>query len=79
MERVLMYDHYYQPASLEEALSILEENQGRARVVAGGTDLILQLQNREVSVRLLVDLTALQLRRIGEENGLIKIGSWHPH
>ncbi len=75
-----MYDNYYQPASLEEALSILEENRGRARVVAGGTDLILQLHNREVSVRLLVDLTRItQLRQIGEENGLIKIGSLATH
>lgn len=75
-----MFEQYYQPASLEEALSLLEEHRGRARVVAGGTDLILQLLNREISVRALVDLTRItKLRQIGEENGLIKIGSLATH
>lgn len=75
-----MFEQYHQPASLEEALSILGEYSGQARVVAGGTDLILQLFNREISVRALVDLTHIAaLRQIGRENELIKIGSLATH
>jgi CO/xanthine dehydrogenase FAD-binding subunit len=34
--------HYLQPETLKEALEILAKNQGRAQVVAGGTDVIPQ-------------------------------------
>ncbi len=75
-----MFDSYYRPASLEEALSILEEYQGRARVVAGGTDLILLLQNHKISVRALVDITRIApLRKIEEEDGVVRIGSLITH
>jgi len=75
-----MFKRYYRPSTLEEALSILEDHQGRARVIAGGTDLILQLQQRELSMEALVDITAVeQLRYIRKENGLLKIGALATH
>jgi CO/xanthine dehydrogenase FAD-binding subunit len=39
-----MWRTYYSPASLDEALALLSSNAPRARIVAGATDLILELE-----------------------------------
>ena len=77
---IWMLEAYYNPASLEEALSILDDFAGRARVIAGGTDLVLQLMHKEVAADVLVDISGLrQLRKIREENGRIVIGALSTH
>ena len=59
---------YREPATLEEALSIMEENQGDARVLAGGTDLIplmkygLDVPSLIVSLKNVDDLKGIILR-----------------
>lgn len=59
---------YREPATLEEALSFLEENQGKARVLAGGTDLIplmkygLDVPSLIVSLKNVDDLKGIILR-----------------
>ena len=40
-----MWKNYYSVTSIEEALKILSDNPGKTRVVAGGTDLILELEH----------------------------------
>jgi CO/xanthine dehydrogenase FAD-binding subunit len=40
--------HYLAPTTLDEALSLLSEYKGRARVIAGGTDLVPKLKRREI-------------------------------
>jgi len=75
-----MFKAYFKPASLEEALSILEDYKGKARIIAGGTDLILQLMNKEILLEALVDISHLrQLRYIREENGQVKVGACSTH
>ena len=46
----MKWEKYLFPASIEEALAMLEEHQGRARVIAGGTDLVPELKRREREV-----------------------------
>ena len=36
-----MWDKYYTVTSLDEALAILDQEKEKARIIAGGTDLIL--------------------------------------
>jgi len=50
---------YLQPGSLNEALEMLDQYRGRARVIAGGTDLIVRLRRREEEVGVLVDVTGI--------------------
>lgn len=40
---------YLEPLTVEEAVSILVKYEGRAKVIAGGTDLIIQM--RQVAIR----------------------------
>jgi len=40
--------NYLAPTTLDEALSLLAQHQGKARVIAGGTDLVPKLKRREI-------------------------------
>lgn len=71
---------YQKPKDLDEALTLLQEAKGRGRIIAGGTNLILQLKRREYLADLLVDITEIQeLRAIREEDGWIRIGAGVTH
>ena len=48
--------HYAAPTSLAQAVALLEGAKGRARVLAGGTDLIVQLRERLRDADMVVDL-----------------------
>jgi CO/xanthine dehydrogenase FAD-binding subunit len=71
---------YERPNSIAEALTLLVRAAGRGRVIAGGTDLILQLRRREYRPDLLVDITGIEeLKQIQEQDGWIQIGAAVTH
>jgi len=55
---------YTAPTSLADALQLKKESGAEARVIAGGTDLILRMRDRVLSPSLLIDLRALSLGNI---------------
>ncbi len=58
--RRLPHFEYLTPSDLDEALGLLTAHKGRAKVLAGGTDLIPQLKGRELPVpECLVDLKSI--------------------
>jgi CO/xanthine dehydrogenase FAD-binding subunit len=64
---------YAAPESLVEATTLLASNQGTARVLAGGTDLIVQLREHLREAELVVDvkrIPELTECRDSETNGL---------
>jgi carbon-monoxide dehydrogenase medium subunit len=76
----MKWEEYLVPTSLEEALAMLRERRGQARVIAGGTDLIIQLKKKEAAARCLVDVTNLdELKGIELEDGLIRVGACVTH
>lgn len=76
----MKWENYLFPASLEEALSMLAEYEGEARVIAGGTDLVPQLKNRERRVKCLVDVSRLpELQGIHRQDDVIRIGAAITH
>ena len=71
---------YERPKSISEALTLLEQAGGRGRVIAGGTDLVLQLRQGQQAADLLVDITGIdELKRIEEVDGWIRIGAAVTH
>jgi CO/xanthine dehydrogenase FAD-binding subunit len=76
-----LWKEYHLPTSVDEAVSLLSRYAGRARVVAGGTDLIIDLQQgNEHPVEALIDVTRISgLNAIREENGYIVIGCGVTH
>ncbi len=55
-----LWKHYYTPATVEEALALLRTYQGGARVIAGGTDLLLDIKQGHLPrPEALVDITRI--------------------
>lgn len=65
------------PASLDEAVALLAGDP-RARPLAGGTDLVVQLRDGRKSAEALVDLSHLGLSGIHERDGGLEIGACTP-
>lgn len=72
----MKWEKYLVPASLEEALTMLADHDGQARVIAGGTDLVPQLKKKERAAKCLVDVSRVpELKGIHEQGGVIRIGA----
>jgi len=67
---------YEAPGSLEGAVALLAEATGDARVLAGGTDLLVQMRADIVDPELIVDIKKIpETRAITEEKGGWRIGA----
>jgi len=68
---------YVRAGSVEEACALLAENEG-ARILAGGTDLLVNVRNRIISPALLVDIKGIpELGELSLEDGM-RIGAAVP-
>jgi carbon-monoxide dehydrogenase medium subunit len=63
---------FYRPANVREALRLLSSGKGRARVVAGGTDVVVE---GDRSVRFLIDITHAGLSYIRHRGTACMIGA----
>jgi carbon-monoxide dehydrogenase medium subunit len=71
---------YFAPATLEEALSILEREGDEAKVLAGGQSLIPLMKLRFAAPRALVDINRIAgLDVLAEEAGALRIGALVRH
>lgn len=67
---------YFQPATVEEAIENLSKSPSTTKILAGGTDLIIQLREGKVAPEYIVDLGYItELRGIAEKGGTLVIGS----
>jgi len=76
-----MWQTYYTPSSIDEALALLAEYGSEARIIAGGTDLILEIERKVRQPRCLIDVTripGLDAIRLGQ-GGLIHLGPLVTH
>ena len=75
------WEKYVQPVRVEEALAALAAAGGRGRVVAGGTDLLLDLQQgRQAPVEVLVDVAGIaELQEIRIADGTATVGAAATH
>ncbi len=67
---------YQAPRSIEETVGLLARANGDARVLAGGTDLLVQLRSGLISPALVVDIKHIaETRAITAEDGGFRIGA----
>ncbi len=75
-----LYDRYYAPASVEEALTLLAQYGERARIIAGGTDLIVELDRGLRDLDAIVDISRMAgLDTIEEHDGVFHLGAGVTH
>jgi carbon-monoxide dehydrogenase medium subunit len=76
-----LWNQYLLPDTIEAAMSILHGHEGNARLIAGGSDLLLDIQQgRHPPVDTLVDITAIpELQQIKIEGDEIHLGSGVTH
>ena len=71
---------YFAPATLDEALGILERYEGDAKVLAGGQSLLPLMKLRFASPRAVVDLNRIPgLDGLAVEGGVLRIGALVRH
>lgn len=80
-----VFDNYHLPQSVDEALALLAQYDGRARVIAGGTDLLVDTQadyheGHRPHFAALIDVTQIVgANEICEREGFIEIGCGVTH
>jgi len=55
-----MIQEYFTPKSIEEAFSLLSEYGERAKIIAGGTDLLVQIKKRVTLPDYLISIEGIQ-------------------
>jgi carbon-monoxide dehydrogenase medium subunit len=67
---------YEAPKSIDEAVKLLQGEKGHARVLAGGTDLLVQMKSGRLEPDLVVDIKRIDgMRKISSEKGGFRIGA----
>lgn len=68
---------YARPESLDEALNLLAEHGSAAKLLAGGTDLMVRLQSGHAKPRIVIDLKRVKALRpdIAESGSSLRIGA----
>lgn len=76
----MMVEDYLAPRTAEEALDQLARYGGDARLIAGGTDLMIWIRKRKYSPKALIDITGIEdFRRLEEGRGGLSIGAAVTH
>ena len=71
---------YRAPTSLDEALSLLQQHGDDARVIAGGTALVIMMKQRLVRPELVVSLRRIaELEQLSANNGSLRLGATTTH
>ena len=67
---------YETPKTAEAAAALLASATGPARVLAGGTDMLVQMRSGRVKPELLVDVKHIsEMTNVAQENGGWRVGA----
>jgi aerobic carbon-monoxide dehydrogenase medium subunit len=67
---------YEAPSTLGDAIALLARASGESRILAGGTDVIVQLETDMIEPELVVDIKKIpELRQIASESGAFRVGA----
>lgn len=66
----------YKPETIKKALKLLNKYSSKGKIIAGGTDLIIQLKENKLDLETLIDISDIKdMKFIKEENDFIEIGA----
>lgn len=74
----IKFDKYFRPETLDEALDLLDNYGSDAKILAGGTDLTVQLRSQDITPKVVIDVTLIpELKElsIGEDEAVIGANS----
>lgn len=76
-----LWNRYFSPDTIDEALDLLREYGGQARVIAGGTDLLVELkESHRPPIDALIDVTSItELTQINQQADAIILGAGVTH
>jgi CO/xanthine dehydrogenase FAD-binding subunit len=76
-----LWERYYTPRTIEEASDLLARYAGEARIIAGGTDLLLEIkQGHRPVAKALIDVTCIdELTRLTFDGDEVTIGAGVTH
>ncbi|MDZ7697049.1 MAG: FAD binding domain-containing protein [Deltaproteobacteria bacterium] len=66
---------YYQPGVLEDAFALMAEHEGRAQFIAGGTDVMVRVNQRAIQPEALISLRGVDALKGITPNGEMVLGS----
>ncbi len=75
-----MWRQIYQPASVDEALALLAQYRSEARLINGGTDLLIEIERRLRKPSLVIDISRMRgLDEIRFGDGMFHLGAGVTH
>lgn len=75
-----MVQNYILAKDIKEVLQLLSRYQGQSRIMAGGTDLVLDLQNEKYQADYLIDITRIpELKEIRKDGHTLTVGAAVTH
>jgi carbon-monoxide dehydrogenase medium subunit len=79
MEAFMKKFDYLRPQTLEEALSLLDQHGKKARLIAGGTDVIVMIKQKVMMPEVLISLRGIPGLDQIQYDGTLRIGALVPH
>lgn len=71
---------YFKPDNLDKALELLSQYRGEVKILAGGTDLIIQMHKEMISPKVLIDITGIkELKKVVIRQEMVEIGALVTH
>lgn len=69
-------EQFFNAKSVEEVVDLLDQHKEDAKIIAGGTDLVIALNDKKISPKVLIDISKIdELRKIEEVDGKIIVGA----
>lgn len=66
----------YKASTKKEALELLEKYGEQAKIIAGGTDMVIELRNNKINPDVIIDISSIdEIRYIKEDDGHILLGA----
>ena len=72
----MIHYNYFTPKNLEEALNLLENNCGKMKIVAGGTDLLIRIRAGKEMPEAIIDISKLGFNSITKNNNEMVLGAF---